>query len=144
MLFSYVSGQQRIGNNKKCRQIPGDFDCHADAAIRPGAHRPIEHIQGFIQSHWMPPSGECLHCIAPAAATVDGFIETTLNTNKTQLLVVCENFNPNTDPRLSSSMQQALFKCETPRLEPESSAKFLAIKRCQRTKNEKVIKLTRS
>jgi hypothetical protein len=35
--------------------------------------RPIEHIQGFTQSHWMPPSVECLHHIAPAAAMVDDF-----------------------------------------------------------------------
>ena len=32
------------------------------------------------------PLGECLHCIAPAVAMVDGFVETTQNTNKTQLL----------------------------------------------------------
>jgi hypothetical protein len=82
MLFSYVRGQQRFGNNKKCRQIAGNFDCHADAAVQHRAHRPIEHIQGFARSHWMPPSGECLRRIAPAAAMVDGFVETTLNTNK--------------------------------------------------------------
>jgi hypothetical protein len=73
MLFSYVSGQQRISNNKKCRRIAGDFDCHADAAVRRGADRPMEHIQGFTRSHWMPPSGECSHCIAAAAAMVDDF-----------------------------------------------------------------------
>ena len=54
----------------------------------------------------MPPSGECLHHIAPAAVMVDEFVETTQNTNKIQLLasnygtfrllVVCENFNPKT------------------------------------------------
>jgi hypothetical protein len=38
-----------------------------------GAHRPIEHIQGFTWSHWMLPSGECLRRIAPAAAMVDEF-----------------------------------------------------------------------
>ena len=64
MLFSYHYGQQQIGNNKKCRRIAGDFDCHADAAVQRGAHRSIEHAQGFNQSHWMLPSGECLHCIA--------------------------------------------------------------------------------
>ena len=73
MLFSYVSGQQRIGDNKKCRQITGNFDCHADAALRCGAHRPIEHILGFTRSHWMLPTGECLHRIATAAAMVDEF-----------------------------------------------------------------------
>jgi hypothetical protein len=77
----------------------------------------------------------------------------TQNTNKTQLLasnyctfrslVVCENFNPKTDSLLSSSMQQASYKCEMPWLELESSAKFLVIKRCQRAKFGKVIKLER-
>jgi hypothetical protein len=33
----------------------------------------MEHIQGFTQIHWMPPSGECSHCIALAAAMVDNF-----------------------------------------------------------------------
>jgi hypothetical protein len=156
VLFSHVSGQQRIGNNKKCRRIAGDFDCHADAAVRRGAHQPIEHIQGFTWSHWMPPSGKCLRRIVPAATLVDGFVETTLNTNKTQLLpsnygtfrslVVCENFNPKTNPLLSSLMQRALFKCETPRLELKSSRSFLAIKhcQCQGTKSKKDIKLARS
>jgi len=86
MLFSYVGGQQRIGDNKKCRRIAGDFDCHADAAVRFGAHHPMDHIPGFTRSHWMPPLGECLSCIALAAATVNEFVETTQNTNKTQLL----------------------------------------------------------
>ena len=115
LFFSYVNGRQRIGNNKKCRRIACDIDCHVDAAVRRGPHRPIEHIQGVTQSHWMPPSGECLRRIAPAAAMVDGFVETTLNTTKTKLLasnygtfcslIVCENFNPKTDPLLSSSIR---------------------------------------
>jgi hypothetical protein len=66
MLFSYRYGQQQIGDNKKCRQIAGDFDCHADA--------------------WMPPSGECLRRVAPATTMVNEFVETTLITTKTQLL----------------------------------------------------------
>jgi hypothetical protein len=87
MLFSYGSGQQHIGKKKmQGRQITGDFDCHADAAVRRGAHRPMEHIPGFNRSHWMPPSGKCSHLIAPAAAMVEEFVATTLNTYKTQLL----------------------------------------------------------
>ena len=82
MLFSYVSGGQRIDGNKTCRQINGNFDCHGDAAVRREAHCPMEHIQGFTRSHWMPPSGECLRRIAPAAAMVDEFVETTQNTKK--------------------------------------------------------------
>ena len=148
MLFSYGSGWQRINDNKKCRQIGGDFNCHGNAAVWRGAHHPMEHIQGFPRSHWMPPSVEWLHHIALAADMVKEFESNTQNTNKTQLLpsnygtfrslVVCENINPNMDPLLSSLMRWAL------RLEWESSAKFLAIKRCQRTKIGKVIKLTRS
>ena len=102
----------------------------------------------------MPPSGEFLRLITPAAAMVDGFVETTLNTNKTKLLpsnygtfwllVVCENLNPKTDPILSSLMRQASFKCEPPGLELKSSRSFLAIKRCQGTTSKKVIKLARS
>ena len=86
MLFSYGYGQEQIGNNKKCRQIAGNFDCHTDAAVRRGEHRPIEHIQGFTRSHWMPPLGKCMRRTAPAAIMADEFVKTTLTTNKTQLL----------------------------------------------------------
>ena len=78
MLFNYFSGQQRIDDNEKCRRIAGNFDCHAGGSM--------DHIRGFTRSHWMQPSGECLRRIAPAAAMVDEFVETTQNTNKTQLL----------------------------------------------------------
>ena len=37
-------------------------------------------------------------------------------------------------------MQQALFKCEMPRLELKNSLRFLAIKRCQGTTNEKLLR----
>jgi hypothetical protein len=86
MLFSYGYGQQQIGDNKKCRRIAGNFDCHTDASVRCGANRWIEHIQGFTWSHWMPPLGECLRRTAPAAIMGDEFVKTTLNTTKTQLL----------------------------------------------------------
>ena len=63
--------------NEKCRQIAGNFDCHADAAVRCGVHHPMEHILGFTRSHRhrMLPSGKCSHCIgiAAAAAIVDDF-----------------------------------------------------------------------
>jgi hypothetical protein len=75
-----------IDNNKKCRESAGDFDHHVDTAVRCGGHCPMEHIPGFTRSHWMPPLGECLRCIAPAAAMVNKFIENTKNTNKKLLL----------------------------------------------------------
>ena len=140
MLFSYGSGWQRIDGNKKCRQIAGNFDCHSNAVVWCGAHRPMEHIRVYTWSHWM---------ITSSAAMVKEFKSNTQNTNKTQLLasnygtfrslVVCENFNPKTDPLCSSSMRQASCNCETSRLELKSSAKFLAIKRCLQTKLWKVI-----
>ena len=113
---------------------------------------PMEHIQSFTWSHWMPPLVECLHCsIAPTAAMVDKFEWNKQNNNKTQLLasnystfwslVVCENFNPKMDPLISSLMQQAAFKCEMPQLELENSATFLAIKHCQQKKIVKSFKL---
>jgi hypothetical protein len=71
--LAYGCGKQRNRRDKKCRQINDNFDSHGDAAVRRGAHRPIKHIQGFTRSHWMPPSGECLRRIAPAAAMVDEF-----------------------------------------------------------------------
>ena len=87
MLFSYGSGQQQIDNNEKCKWIAGNIDFHADGAVvRYRAHHPLEHIPGFSRSHWMPPLGKCLCRIAPTAAMVDEFVETTQNTNKTQLL----------------------------------------------------------
>jgi hypothetical protein len=58
----------------------------------------------------MPPSGKCLRRIAPAAAMVNKFVETTQNTNKTQLLasnygtfralVDSENFIPQNGPSI--------------------------------------------
>jgi hypothetical protein len=62
----------------------------------------MDHIRGFTRSHWMQPSGECLRRIAPVAAMVDEFVETTQNTKKKLILasqptvdrslVVCEKF----------------------------------------------------
>ena len=108
MLFSYGSGQQQIDNNQKCRQITGDFDCHADAAVRRGAHLPMEHIEGFTRSHWMSPSIKCLRRFAPVAAIVNKFEWNTQNTNKIRLLasnygtfwllVVYENFGTRNGP----------------------------------------------
>jgi hypothetical protein len=40
--------RQQINSNEKCRQITGDFDCNADAAVQCGVHHPMEHNLGFI------------------------------------------------------------------------------------------------
>jgi hypothetical protein len=83
-----VVANNEIVRNKKCRQINDDFNGHGDAAVRRGAHHPMEHIQNFTRSHchWMPPSVKCLRRIAPPAAMVDEFEQNKQNTNKTHLL----------------------------------------------------------
>ncbi len=53
--------------------MDGNFDCHGNVAVRRGVHRPMEHIQGFTRSHWMPPLGKRLRRIASAAAMVKEF-----------------------------------------------------------------------
>jgi hypothetical protein len=78
---------------KKCRESAGDFNHHADAAVRSRAHRPMKHIPGFTRSHWMLPLGECLHRIAPAGTMVNEYIESTQNTNKKQFLA--SNYSTN-------------------------------------------------
>jgi len=112
--------KQIIGTNKKSRWIAGNFSCHADAAIQYGAHRLMELIRGFTQSHWMMPVVECLHHIATAAAIVIDFEWNTQNTNKTQLLasnygkfwslVVRENFMPQNGPYYSAHRCDKLRK----------------------------------
>jgi hypothetical protein len=106
--LAYGRGQQRNRRDKKCRQIDDNFDGYGNAAVRRGAHHPMKHIRGFTRSHWMPTSGKCLRRIARAAAMVNEFVETTQNTNKTQLLASnystfralnnSENFIPQNGP----------------------------------------------
>jgi hypothetical protein len=70
--LSTVVGTIENDDDEKCWQITGNLDHHADAAVRCGAHLPMEHTPGFTRSHWMSPSSKCLHSIAVAAAMVDG------------------------------------------------------------------------
>ncbi len=41
----------------KCNEVDGNSDDHVTMLIRWDAHHPMEHIHGFIQCHYMPPSG---------------------------------------------------------------------------------------
>jgi len=58
---------------KKFTSFAGHFDGHADQAIQFQVHCPMEHIQGFIGSHWMPPLGEYSPRITRADAMVIDF-----------------------------------------------------------------------
>jgi hypothetical protein len=76
-LLATVMGDNKIDDAKRCRKIAGNFDHQGDASVQSGAHRPMNHIKGFTRSHWMPPSGKCLCCIALAAAMVRILVENT-------------------------------------------------------------------
>jgi hypothetical protein len=52
----------------KCTSVAGHFDGHADALKQYTQHHPMQHVQGYTGSHWMPPLGDYLLRIAPAAA----------------------------------------------------------------------------
>ena len=40
-----------VNNGKKYTRFTGNFEDHADALLQFGAHRRIEHNQGFTRSH---------------------------------------------------------------------------------------------
>ncbi len=45
-----VVANNKIDDNKKCRQIDDDFNGHGDAAVRREAHPPMEHIQASLEA----------------------------------------------------------------------------------------------
>jgi hypothetical protein len=52
----------------KCTSTAGRFDGHGGAPEQYRQHCPMQHVQGYSESHWMPPSGNYSLRIAPAAA----------------------------------------------------------------------------
>jgi hypothetical protein len=61
-----------------CSSVFGPFDGHGGPPVRYEAHRPMQHVQGYSGSHWMPALGNYLLCIGPAAARTTGK-QTTIN-----------------------------------------------------------------
>jgi len=49
-------GDNEIGDDKNEGKLLAISIAMA-AAVRRRAHRPMEHVQGFSRSHWMPTSG---------------------------------------------------------------------------------------
>ncbi len=43
---------------KKWTNFAGHFDCRGGAPVQYRIYRPMEEVQGFTRSHWMPPSGK--------------------------------------------------------------------------------------
>ncbi len=51
----------------------GHFDGYDDAPVRCQAHRPMQHVQGYLRSHWTLPLGKYSLRIVPADAMVVDF-----------------------------------------------------------------------
>jgi hypothetical protein len=51
----------------KCTLSAILFDGHGGPRVQYEAHCLMQHVQGYSRSHWMPPSGNYLLRIAPAA-----------------------------------------------------------------------------
>jgi hypothetical protein len=51
-----------------CSSNIGHFDGHGGPPVQYEVHYPMQHVQGYSRSHWMPPLGDYLLRIAPAAA----------------------------------------------------------------------------
>jgi hypothetical protein len=63
----------------------GHFKCHGGLPVQYEVHCLMQHVQGYSGSHWMPPSGNYLLHIAPAAtrATANKTTTTTKKAKKT-------------------------------------------------------------
>jgi hypothetical protein len=48
-----------------CSSIVGHFNGHGSPPVQYEAHCPMQHVQGYSGSHWMPALGDYLLCIAP-------------------------------------------------------------------------------
>jgi hypothetical protein len=61
-----------------CSSIVGRFDGHGGPPVQCKVHHPMQHVQGYSGSHWMPALGNYLLRIAPAATRATGK-QTTIN-----------------------------------------------------------------
>jgi hypothetical protein len=51
----------------ECTSATGHFNSHGHVTVQYRWHRPMHHVQGYIGSHWTPPSGDYSLRIVPAA-----------------------------------------------------------------------------
>jgi hypothetical protein len=55
-----------IDNAKQYTTVATHFDSRNDAPVQCHVHHPMEGVQSFTRSHWMPPLGKYLLRIIPA------------------------------------------------------------------------------
>ncbi len=64
--------------------VIGRFDGHGGPSVQYEAHRPMQHVQGYSESHWMPPLGNySLHVALAAARATANKTSTKKYTKKT-------------------------------------------------------------
>jgi hypothetical protein len=73
-----ITANKKVVVVNKCTSSAGRFDGRSSAPEQYRWHRPMQHVQGYSGSHWMPASGNYLLHIAPAATRATG-IQTTIN-----------------------------------------------------------------
>jgi hypothetical protein len=62
----------KLAMTNKCTLSAGRFDGHGGAPEQYRRHCPMQNVQGYSGSHWMPALGNYLLRIAPAAARATG------------------------------------------------------------------------
>jgi hypothetical protein len=67
-----------MGMMIKCTLSDVHFDGHGSLSVQYEAHPPMQHVQVYSRSHWMPPLGNYLLHIAPKVARATGK-QTTIN-----------------------------------------------------------------
>jgi hypothetical protein len=77
----------------KCTSITAHFNGIADTPVLCSVHCPMQHVQGYSGSHWMPPSGNYSLCID---------LEATRATANKTTMKKCTNFAGHLDGRGSA------------------------------------------
>ena len=70
MFLATISQMKKAAATNKCTSIEGHFGGQDDAPVQCQAHRLMQHVQGYLRSHWTLPSGKYLTRIARADAVV--------------------------------------------------------------------------
>jgi hypothetical protein len=68
----------KVTMTNECTSSASRFNGHGGAPVQYEVHHPMQHVQGYSGSHWMPALGNYLLRIAPAAARATGK-QTTIN-----------------------------------------------------------------
>ncbi len=63
---------KKLTMTNKCTSVVGHFNGHGGVPGQYRWHCLMQHVQGYLGSHWTPPLGNYLLRIAPAAARATG------------------------------------------------------------------------